>query len=124
MTKRRLARASASAEPLGYDAPVQPDGMYRVLVDMVLGESATSLSMFRLDYCCMPQAQASSRLVQRLHAFADGATIDAMRKSGRAVEVLADVQGESRRAIAAAGPADRDRFQGGARGPDLVGRLV
>jgi len=47
-----------------------------------------------------------------------------MRKSGRAVEVLADVQGESRRAIAAAGPADRDRFQGGARGPDLVGRLV
>lgn len=120
MTKR----PRTSAEPLGYDAPVEPYRMYRVLVDMVLGESATSLSMFRLDYCCMPQAQVSSRLVQRLHALADGATIDAMRKSGRAVEVLTDVQDESDQAIAAAGPADRDRFQGGASGPDLVGELV
>jgi hypothetical protein len=120
MTKR----SRANTEPLGYDAQVKPDGTYRVLVDMVPGENAPSLSMFRLDYCCMPQMQASSRLVQRLHAFADGATVDAIRKSGRAVEVLADAEAESRRAIAAVGPADRDRFRGGARGPDLVGRLV
>jgi hypothetical protein len=111
-------------ESLGYDAPVKPDGTYRVLVDMMPGENAPSLNMFQLDYCCMPQMQTSSRLVQRLHAFADGATIDAIRKSGRAVEVLADAEDESRRAIAAAGPADRDRFEGGVRGPDLVGRLI
>jgi len=66
MTKR----PRVVAEALGYDAPVKPGTVYRVLVDLMPGEDATSLSTFRLDYCCMPQLQASSRPVQRLHAFA------------------------------------------------------
>ncbi|MGD9923384.1 MAG: hypothetical protein AB7V13_18360 [Pseudorhodoplanes sp.] len=119
MTKR----PQFPAEAVGYDAPVRNNGVYRILVDMVPGESLAALAPFRLDYCCMPQAQASSRPIQRLHAFAGGATVEAMRKAGRNVEILADAEAESRTAISELRLADEDRFASGSL-PPTVGRLI
>jgi len=112
------------AEQVGYDAPVKQGGYYRVLVDLLPGESPASLAPFYLDYCCIPQAAPSGRLVQQLHALADAATVEEMRKLGRGVQILADADSESKEAIRSLGSADRDRFSGGAQGPALVGRLI
>jgi hypothetical protein len=95
---------------------------YRILVEVGPHESLRNLHHFRLDHCCMPQRSIDDAGVRRLHAYASGATIVALRKAGRKVKVLADANAEGKILRRFVGKGDR--FEGGQRGPAGVGKLV
>ena len=96
--------------------------IYRVRVQMSPHETVRNLGQFRLDYCCMPQEHDDRGGPPRLHAYARGAAVTAMRKAGRKVEVLADALAEGRRLQKFI--SKTDRFQGGKKGPETIGKLV
>ncbi len=81
-----------------------------------------TLGEFRLDHSCMPQPHPAESGARRLHAFARGATITALRKAGRNVTVLADADAEGKRLQKHIGKGDR--FKGGRSGPKGAGKLV
>jgi hypothetical protein len=112
-----------AAGAVGFDAPVKGDTLYRVHVDLSPHETVGILGSFRLDYCCMPQDRAPEPGRRRLHAYASGATVAAMRKAGRRVEVIADAHAEGRRMQKLLG-GGTDRFRGGKQGPEGVGTLI
>jgi hypothetical protein len=93
---------------------------YRVLVEL---KSPRDLRRFRLDHCCMPQPAAEPTGVRRLHAYASGATVAALRKAGRKVDVRADADAEGKR-LQKKLIGKGDRFSGGRGGPRGVGELV
>jgi hypothetical protein len=95
---------------------------YRVLVETSPHETARNLGRFRLAHCCMPQPPRDANGGRRLHAFASGATVTALRKAGRKVHVLADANAEGKRAQKHIGKGDR--FQAGQRGPSGIGKLI
>jgi hypothetical protein len=96
---------------------------YRVLVELSPDESPRDLGRFRLDHCCMPQPAAEPTGVRRLHAYASGATVAALRKAGRKVDVRADADAEGKR-LQKRLIGKGDRFSGGRGGPRGVGKLV
>jgi hypothetical protein len=96
---------------------------YRVLVEISPGDSPRDLGRFRLDHCCMPQPAAEPTGIRRLHAYASGATVAALRKAGRKVDVLADADAEGKR-LQKMLIGKGDRFSNGRRGPRGVGKLV
>jgi hypothetical protein len=113
----------AAAEAVGFNAPVKDETLYRVRVDLSPHETVGILGSFHLDYCCMPQERAPEPGRRRLHAYASGATVAAMRKAGRRVEVMADAHAEGRRMQKLLGRG-ADRFRGGKHGPEGVGTLI
>jgi hypothetical protein len=96
---------------------------YRVLIELSPDESPRDLGRFRLDHCCMPQASAEPTGFRRLHAYASGATVAALRKAGRKVDVRAEADAEGKR-LQKMLIGKGDRFSGGRRGPHGVGKLV
>jgi hypothetical protein len=118
-----MAKKSHSVgKPVGRSARIAPSKNYRILVDVSPHETTRNLGAFRLDHCCMPQAAADETGTRRLHAYASGSTVTALRHSGRRVEVLADADAEGKRLQKFVGKGDR--FGGGRRGPRGVGKLV
>jgi hypothetical protein len=111
-----------TATPVGEDAPVEDHTIYRVRVDMSPHETVRNLGAFKLDYCCMPQERDERGATRRLHAYARGAVVAALRKAGRKVEVLADAHAEGRRMQQLI--SKTNRFEGGRRGPDTIGELI
>jgi hypothetical protein len=103
-------------------ARVRTRKFYRILVEVGPHESLRNLHQFRLDHCCMPQRSIDDAGIRRLHAYASGATVLALRKAGRKVKILADAnaEGQSVRHFVGKG----DRFDAGQRGPAGVGKLV
>ena len=95
---------------------------YRVLVDISPHETVRNLGGAGLDYCCMPQPPADSSGRRRIHAYAPGATVTALRQAGRTVEVLADATAEGKRAQKNVSKVDR--FKGGRSGPPGAGELL
>jgi hypothetical protein len=95
---------------------------YRILVEVGPHESLRNLHHFRLDHCCMPQRSIDDAGIRRLHAYASGATVLALRKAGRKVKILADVNAEGKSVRQFVGKGDR--FQGGQHGSTGVGKLV
>lgn len=95
---------------------------YRVLVDISPHETVRNLGGVGLDYCCMPQPPADSSGRRRVHAYAPGATVTALRQAGRAVEVLADATAEGKRAQKNVSKVDR--FKAGRSGPPGAGELL
>jgi hypothetical protein len=119
-----MARGKRIAAPAaGFEAPVKAETLYRVRVDLSPHETVGNLGAFHLDYCCMPQERAPDGASRRLHTYASGATVAALRKAGRRVEVLADAHAEGRRMQKLLG-GGTDRFRGGKQGPEGVGTLV
>lgn len=95
---------------------------YRILVEMSPHETVGNLGEFRLQHACMPQPRPTESGTGRLHAFARGATVVALRKAGRKVRVLADADAEGKRLQRHIGKGDR--FKGGRSGPKGIGKLV
>ena len=110
------------ATRVGHDAPVDPKTIYRIRIDLAPDENAQALRAFRLDYCCMPFERDPKGGRMRLHSYANGATAAAMRKAGRTVEVMGDAVAETKHLHKLFSKADR--FQGGLRGPELIGTLI
>jgi len=117
-----MARKSRPAKRAAGKTRLAPGKNYRVLLEVSPHESLRNMRGFRLDHCCMPQPPADQGGTQRLHAFATGATIAALRKAGRTVKVLADADAEGKRMQKLI--AKGDRFQGGRSTPRGVGKLV
>jgi hypothetical protein len=118
-----LVARQRRAEIVGYNAAVKSGTKYRVRIDLSPHETVGILAAFHLDYCCMPQERVPLSEERRLHAYADGATVKAIRESGRRVEVLADARAEGlRMQKLIAGRSDR--FRGGKQGPEGVGVLI
>jgi hypothetical protein len=115
-------RPRFAATPVGEGAPVHDKTIYRIRVQMSSHETVRNLGQFRLDYCCMPQERDDRGGPPRLHAYARGAVVTAMRKAGRKVEVLADALAEGRQMQKFI--SKTDRFQGGKKGPETIGKLV
>ena len=116
MVRRSRVRRASSGKR------VAPGKTYRLFVEVGPHETPRNLHPFRLDHCCMPQRPADENGVRRLHAFASGSTVKALRKAGRKVKVLADADKEGKRLQRHIGKGDR--FRGGRRGPVGVGKLV
>jgi hypothetical protein len=112
----------SAATTVGDDAAVDDKTIYRIRVEMSPHETVRNLGEFRMDYCCMPQERDERSGKKRLHAYARGATIAALRKAGRKVEVLADAIAEGRRMQKLI--SKTDRFEGGKRGPEAIGKLI
>lgn len=110
------------ATSVGENAPVDDKTIYRVRVDMSPHETVRNLGAFRLDFCCMPQERDAQGGQRRLHAYARGETVTALRAAGRRVEVLADAIEEGRRMQALI--SKTDRFDGGRKGPEGIGKLI
>jgi hypothetical protein len=110
------------ADTGGQKARIVHNKMYRVLVDVSPHETVRNLGAFKLDYCCMPQPRDEKTGGRRVHAYASGATVAALRKAGRAVDVRADAMVEGRRMQKRI--AKGDRFRGGRDGPSGVGKLI
>jgi len=106
----------------GKNVRVASTKTYRILVETSPHETVRNLGHFRLDHCCMPQPPRDAIGGGRLHAYASGATVAALRKAGRKVHVLADAITEGKRAQKHIGKGDR--FQGGQRGPAGLGKLI
>jgi hypothetical protein len=117
-----MAEKTRSTSKPGKTTRVAPGKIYRVQVETSPHETVRNLGDFRLAHCCMPQPPRTEAGGQRLHAFASGRTVAALRKAGRKVRVLADAVAEGKRAQKHIGKGDR--FQGGQRGPAGVGKLV
>jgi hypothetical protein len=115
-TRRPIAKQAAGA------SRPSPDKTYRILVDISPHETRRNLGAYHIDHCCMPQPELDATGVRRLHGYASGATVAALRKSGRKVEVLADADAEGKRLRKFIGKGDR--FKGGRRGPPGVGKLI
>ena len=111
-----------AAVAVGADAAVDDKKIYRVRVDMSPHETVRNLGAFNLDFCCMPQEREERGSQRRLHAYARGATVAALRKAGRRVEVLADAMAEGQRMQKLI--SKTDRFEGGKRGPEAIGKLI
>ena len=101
---------------------VSPTKNYRILVEISPHETPRNLGAYHIDHCCMPQPDRDDTGVRRLHAYASGATVSALRKSGRTVKVVADADAEGKRIQKFIGKGDR--FKGGRRGPPGVGKLI
>ncbi len=117
-----MAKKTRTYSKRGKTTRVAPSKTYRILVETSPHETVRNLGDFRLAHCCMPQPPRHENGGQRLHAFASGATVAALRKAGRKVRVLADANSEGRRAQKHIGKGDR--FQGGQRGPAGIGKLI
>jgi hypothetical protein len=118
-----MARKSrVVAKRAGKLARVATNKTYRVLVEISPHETVRNLGAFHLDHCCMPQPRDEKTGGRRVHAYAQGSTIVALRQAGRKVEVLADAMVEGKRMQKLVGKGDR--FQGGRRGPAGIGKLV
>ena len=115
MARRSRVRRASSGKR------VAPGKTYRLLVEVGPHETPRNLHPFRLDHC-MPQRPAYENGVRRLHAYASGSTVKALRKAGRKVKVLADADKEGKRLQRHIGKGDR--FRGGRHGPVGVGKLV
>jgi len=111
-----------AATPVGEDAAVDDKKIYRVRVEMSPHETVRNLGAFKLDYCCMPQERDERGGQRRLHTYARGAVVAAMRKAGRKVEVLADAHVEGQRMQKLI--SKTNRFEGGKRGPETIGKLI
>ena len=116
-------RPRFAATPVGEGAPVHDKTIYRIRVQMSSHETVRNLGQFRLDYCCMPQERDDRGGTPRLHAYARGAVVTAMRKAGP--------QGRSARGRDSpkAGKCKNSfprptEFQGGKKGPETIGKLV
>ena len=118
MAKKSRFTATAAGE----NAPVTDGTIYRVKVEMTPHETVRNLGAFRLDFCCMPQERDAQGGRRRLHAYASGETVTALRAAGRQVEVLADAIEEGRRMQTLI--SRTDRFDGGRKGPEGVGKLI
>lgn len=116
----RKPRFAATA--VGDAAAVDDKTIYRVRVEMSPHETVGNLGAFRLDYCCMPQERDDRSGQPRLHAYARGSVVTALRKAGRKVEVLADALAEGRRMQKLI--SKTNRFDGGKKGPDNIGTLI
>jgi hypothetical protein len=117
--KRKIRPAP---ERLARSPRIVPNRNYRVLVEVSPHETPNNLGAYHIDYCCMPQPPVDETAIRRLHAYATGATVAQLRKSGRKVEVLADADAEGRRLQKFIGKGDR--FAGGRRSPRGVGKLI
>jgi hypothetical protein len=117
-----MARKARRAKRASGKTRIKSGKTFRVLLEVSPHESLRNMRGFRLDHCCMPQPPADQSGTQRLHAFAKGSTIQALRKAGRKVKVLADAEAEGKRAQKQIGKGDR--FEGGHRPPSGVGKLV
>jgi hypothetical protein len=95
---------------------------YRVLVHMAPHESARHLETEEVDHCCMPQPHRHQEGHRQLHAFATGSAIDALKRKGRVVHILADTSVEGKEAQKNVGTGDR--FRRGRSGPPGVGELI
>jgi hypothetical protein len=96
---------------------------YRILVEVGPHEGVGNMEGVTLDYACMPQPPRDARTGARhVHAYASGKMVEAMRKEGRSVDVLADATAESKRMQKMV--AKGDRFKGGRSGPKGVGKLI
>jgi hypothetical protein len=115
-TRRPIAKQAAGA------SRNSPNKTYRILVDISPDETRRNLGAFHIDHCCMPQPEPDAAGVRRLHAYASGVTVAALRKSGRKVKVLADADVEAKRLQNFIGKGDR--YKGGRRGPPGVGKLI
>jgi hypothetical protein len=116
MAKKSASRLASSIKHIA------PRKTYRVLVDIGPHETSRNLHPVRLDHCCMPQQPPDSTGVRSLHGYASGATVAALRKSGRTVTVLADADAEGKRMQQLVSKVDR--FKGGRLGPRGVGKLI
>jgi hypothetical protein len=117
-----MAKKPRSGATRGKHARLAPTTMFRVFVETSPHETVRNLGAFDLSHCCMPQPPRDEDGGQRLHAFATGATVMALRKAGRTVHVLADATAEGKRAQKHIGKGDR--FQGGQRSPVGIGKLI
>ena len=117
-----MARKARRAKRTSGKTRIKSGKTFRVLLEVSPHESLRNMRGFRLDHCCMPQPPTDQSGTQRLHAFATGATVQALRKAGRKVKVLADADAEGKRAQKQIGKGDR--FEGGHRAPSGVGKLV
>ena len=117
-----MARKSRPAKRATGKTRVARGKTYRILLEVSPHESLRNMRGFRLDHCCMPQPPADKSGTQRLHAFATGSTVAALRKAGRTVKVLADADAEGKRMQQLIGKGDR--FEGGRGAPRGVGKLV
>ena len=115
-------KARFVAAPVGLDAPVNDKTIYRVHIDMSPHETVRNLGAFKLDYCCMPQERDPRGGSSRLHAYASGAVVGAVRKAGRKVDVLGDAHAEGQRMQKLI--SKTNRFEGGKRGPETIGKLI
>ena len=113
--KRRPAKRAAGPR-------IDRTGSYRILVEMRPNEEFDDMGRRRLDYLCMPQPPETASGVRRVHAYASGSTVTALRKAGRKVKVLADARKEGKRLQKFI--SKTDRFAGGKNGPPGVGKLV
>src|SRR6266852_390109 len=75
---------------------ISPAKNYRILVEVGPHETPRNLGAYHIDHCCMPQPDPDGTGIRRLHAYTSGATVSALRKSGRKVEVLADADAEGK----------------------------
>jgi hypothetical protein len=101
---------------------VSSTNVYRVLVDMSPHETIRNVSTPGLNYCCMPQPAPDASGYRRIHGYASGAAVNALRRAGRTVRVLADAAAEGKRARK--NVSKIDRFDGGRIGPIGVGKLI
>ena len=114
---RRPRRASAK------QTATEAAKTYRVLVEVGPHEGVGNLEGVTLDHACMPQPpRDASTGARHLHAYASGKTVEALRKTGRSIDVLADAEAESKRLQKMVGKGDR--FKGGRSGPKGVGKLI
>ena len=115
---KRSRRASARRT-----AATEAGKTYRILVEVGPHEGVGNLEGVTLDYACMPQPPRDAHTGARhVHAYASGKMVEAMRKTGRSVDVLADAAAESTRMQKMVGKGDR--FKGGRTGPKGVGKLI
>jgi hypothetical protein len=117
MAKSASRRRKASA-----NAKVTSTRMYRVLVDMSPHETIRNASTPGLNYCCMPQPAPDASGQRRIHGYASGYAVKALRRDGRSVRIVADAAAEGKRAQA--NVSKTDRFDGGRAGPAGVGKLI
>jgi|SRR5215203_545435 hypothetical protein len=116
-----MAKRSRRASARGTAA--EAGKTYRILVEVGPHEGVGNLEGVTLDHACMPQPpRDASTGARHLHAYASGKTVEALRKTGRSVDVLADAAAESKQMQKMVGKGDR--FKGGRSGPKGVGKLI
>ena len=117
-----MAEKPRKARKRSGETKVDPRQTYRVHIRMDPHETARHLATNGLDHCCMPQPHRHEDGSRKLHAYASGKAIIALRRKGRRVKVLANTATEGKKAQK--NVSTGDRFKGGERGPPGVGILI
>jgi|ERR1043165_5055521 hypothetical protein len=117
-----MAKSASPKRKAPSKARVSSSKVYRVLVEMSPHETIRNASTPGLNYCCMPQPAPDASGQRRIHGYASGTAVKALRRAGRAVHVIADAAAEGKRAQK--NVSKIDRFEGGRSGPPGVGKLI